>query len=97
MLQKPGIAFGHQFYNTLSMVKYVREIEKLPDLVHEQLEKFTYNEEELLHYIAAILSDTALLRFYHLWEQETDEEEKKNGLRPLADLIARKLELTSHA
>ena len=95
LLGKPAIAFGHQFYNALSMVKYVREMETLPYLVKEQLENFSYNEEELLHYLAAILADSAVLRFFYLWEQETDEENKKAGLRPLAELMAKKLGLAA--
>ncbi|KKU07748.1 MAG: hypothetical protein UX10_C0006G0019 [Candidatus Magasanikbacteria bacterium GW2011_GWA2_45_39] len=96
LLGKPAISFGHQFYNVLSMVKYVHEIEQLPYLVKQQLENFQYNEEELLHYIAAILADSAVLKFYYLWEKETDEVKKKNGLLPLVEIIAKKLDLKVH-
>ncbi|MBI5728781.1 MAG: hypothetical protein HY983_00855 [Candidatus Magasanikbacteria bacterium] len=94
LLGKPAIVFGHQFYNALSMVKYVAEMEKLPYLVKEQLTNFKYNEEEILHYMAAMLADSAELRYTYLWERETDEEKKKAGLKPMADLMARKLNLT---
>lgn len=93
MLKKPVIVFGHQFYNLLSMVKYCGEMEKLPYLVKEQLENFQYNEEEILNFVAAIFEDSASLPFFWLWAQETDEAKKKAGLEPLADLIAKKLNL----
>lgn len=93
LLGKPAISFGHQFYNALSMVKYVPEMEKLPYLVKEQLNNFKYNEEEILHYMAAMIADSAELRFTYLWERETNEQKKKAGLKPLADLMARKLNL----
>lgn len=91
LLQKPVISFGHQFYNHLSMVKRCAEIEQLPFLVKTQLENFTYNEKELINFITAVIQDSIPLDLNHLWYEEYDMEKKKEGLRPLADLIARKL------
>lgn len=93
MFKKPAIVFGDQFYNGLSMVKKSTAPERLPYLVKEQLEHFRYNEEELLQFIAAILEDSASLDLFRLWEKETDEQKKKNELRPLAELLAKKLGL----
>lgn len=93
MLKKPVIIFGHIYYDKLSMVKYCGEAERLPYLVKEQLENFQYNEEEVLNFITAMLEDSALLPFGYLWEQETDENKKRSGMEPLADLIAKKLDL----
>ena len=76
------------------MVKKCTEIERLPYLVKEQMEQFHYDEEEILHFIAAILEDSASLNFIELWEQEYDNAKKKEGLVPLADLIAKKIGLT---
>ncbi len=94
MLKKPAIVFGNRFYNILSMVKKCEEIEQLPYLVKEQLEQFRFNEEELTHFVAAILEDSASLPFIQLWEDEYDSAKKKEGLEPLADLIAKKIGLT---
>jgi len=90
LLKKPVIVFGNQFYNNLSMVKKCRDLETLPYLVKEQLEGFHYDEKELISFTAAILEDSASLPFIHIWEHETDEVKKKQGLEPLADLIAKK-------
>ena len=56
----------------------------------EQIEVWRYDEEELLQFIAAILEDSASLKFIELWEQEYNSAKKKAGLEPLADLIAKK-------
>ncbi len=93
LLKKPAIVFGNQFYNGLSMIKVCKDREQLPFLVKRQLEQFQYNEEELLQFTAAILEDTTTLPFIYLWEQETNADRKKQGLEPLADLLASKLNL----
>lgn len=93
MLKKPVITFGNQTYNVLPMVKKCRDMEKLAFSIQEQLENYKYNEEELLYYIAAIIENAATLPLIQLWEKEIDELKKKNGLGPLADLIAQKVGL----
>lgn len=90
-LKIPGIAFGHQFYNVLSMVKKVTDTEQLPYLVKEQLEHFLYDEEELLQYLAALLEDSVTVELYHLWEQEWDDRKKREGLTPFAELLEKKI------
>lgn len=94
LLKKPAIVFGNRFYNILSMIKKCEAIEELPHLVKQQLEEWRYDEEELLQFTAAILEDSASLKFIELWEQEYDSAKKKEGLEPLADLIAKKIGLT---
>lgn len=94
MLGKPVIIFGRVFYDKLAQIKYCGEMERLPYLVKDQLENFQYNEEEILNFITAMLEDSASLPYSHLWEHETDDVKKKAGLEPLADLIAKKLNLT---
>lgn len=93
LLHKPAIVFGNQFYNGISMVKKCGEPERLPCLVKEQLERFRYDEDELVRFTAGILHESAVLPFIHLWEDEFDWETKKQGIKPLADLIAKKLGL----
>ena len=92
-LKKPVIVLGDIWYDTLSFVKSCRAMEDLPRLIKEQLEQFTYNEEELLQFIAALLEESAHLDFPQLWEEERDKEKQKEGLMPLTNLIARKLHL----
>ncbi len=94
LLGKPVIVFGDQFYNTLSMVKKCSDMSHLPYVVQEQLEKFHFNEEELLHFIAAIYTEAATLPFFHIWEQEFDAAKRKAALEPLADVLAKKLRAT---
>lgn len=94
MLKKPVISFGNQFYNALSMVKKCVEIEKLPYLVKEQLENFVYKEEELISFISAIFQDSATVDLDHVWHSERDPEKREKKLRPLVDLLAKKLGLS---
>ena len=65
----------------------------LPYLIKDQLENFRHNEEEVQQFIAAILEESAYLDFRYLWEEEMDKERQKEGLRPLVDLLAKKLNL----
>lgn len=95
LFKKPVISFGNQFYNALSMVKKCTEIEKLPYLVKEQLENFTYKEEELVSFISAIFQDSITLDIESLWHDENNTEKIKKELVPLVDLIAKKLNLSS--
>lgn len=93
-LKKPVIVLGNIWYDALSFIKKCSVAEDLPYLIKEQLERPVYNEEELLQFIAALLPESAHLDFPQLWEEEMDKEKQREGLRPLAVLIAKKLGLT---
>lgn len=93
LLKKPVISFGHQFYNSLSMVKYCHDIETLPLLVQEQLYKTSDDDEELIAFIASVLDDSIEIDLQTLWNSENDRLKQHEGLRPLADLLAKKLDL----
>ena len=93
LFKKPVITFGDVFYNQLSFVKNCRTPEQLPHLVKAQIENFQYNEDELLRLISALFEESAEVPLQHLWEQETDARKRKAGLIPLADLLAKKLNL----
>lgn len=100
LLRKPAITFGDVFYNALSMVKRCRSFEELPYLVKEQLENFHYDEtkeKELIDFIATLLEDSVDFDLISLWEHEDQGENIKRdeGLRHLAENIAKKLGLTS--
>lgn len=93
LLRKPVITFGNIFYNQLSFVKKCGAMEQLPELVKTQLENFAYDEEELVSLVAAILQESAPVDLLYLWEHEYSDSERKKRLEPLADLLAKKLNL----
>lgn len=93
LLKKPVITFGDVFYNQLSFVKNCRTPEQLPYLIKAQIENFQYSEDELVRLISALFEESANVNFQYLWEQETDTQKRKDGLNPLADLLAKKLNL----
>ncbi len=96
ILKKPVITFGDCFYNVLSPITRCRKIEQLPYLIKEKLTAGAPdNDTELINFIAAIFEDSIPLDLQHMWEEETDESNKKRGLEPLADLIAKKLNLSA--
>ncbi|MEK7655918.1 MAG: hypothetical protein AAB386_04555 [Patescibacteria group bacterium] len=93
LLGKPIISFGHWFYNILPHVTHCTNIEALPSLVNELLSNPLGTDVELITYIAALLEETIEINIPHLWEDEPDLEKKKEGVRPLADILAKKLGL----
>lgn len=95
-LKKPVITFGDIFYNKLSMVKRCRTIDRLPYLVQEQLYNFHYNEEEMINYLSAMIEDSIEVPIITMWEKDFNNTEKiRAQSRPIADLIAKKLNLLS--
>lgn len=91
MLKKPVITFGHVFYNSLKMTRYCERIEQLPFLIKEKLEDYRHDEEELLAYLTALFEDSAKLNIHYLWMDESDFEKKKEGVKPLAVVLEKKL------
>jgi len=77
LLDKPVITFGNVFYNNLSCVKRVREIENLPNIINEQLYNFKPDEEEIVDIVAAILKDSVDLNYSSL-RTENDLEKIEN-------------------
>ncbi len=94
LIGKPAISFGNWFYNALSCVQRCRSYDDLAELVKRQLEQFRYDEEEVIDYLTAIFEESAELNFHHLWQDETDAAKRREGVKPLADLLAKKLGLT---
>ncbi len=90
-MKKPVITLGDLWFNCLSFIKNCRAMEDLPHLIKEQLENFKYNEEEVLQFVSAILEDSASLDYPYLWEYENNPKKQKEGLKPLVDLLAKKL------
>lgn len=77
------------------MVKRCRTIEDLPSIVKEQLKNFHYDEKSLIDLIAAIYKESVDVDLIQLWNIEGDDkmEKKEQELVPLADLIAKKINL----
>lgn len=93
LMGKPVITFGDQFYNAISMVKKCEQPDRLPYLVKDRLEKFNFDERELLAYIQGILEDAAPVDLPYVWEREADWDKKRAALEPLADLLAKKIKM----
>lgn len=67
LLGKPVISFGEVFFNALSFVKRVRNIETLPQVVIDQLHRFAYDEKEMRDFVAATIKDSFAFNFAGLW------------------------------
>jgi len=93
LLNKPVITFGHQFYNTLSSVKHCLDIENLPNLVNEAINTPRPNDDELINYLTAIFEDSETFELHRLWTEETDVNKKIEGVRPIAELLAKYLKI----
>jgi len=96
-LKKPVIIFSDAFYSQLPMVKRCAVIERLPYLVKEQLENFKHDETALINFLTAIYHESVDVDLIQIWNVEgaSQVEAKKEQLWPLADLIAKKLNLHS--
>lgn len=97
ILGKPVITFGDTFYNKLSFVGKCPKIEDLSFVVKNLLENPRHDEDELIRYTAAIMEESADVNLQYLWERENDMEKKKEGVKTLADLLAKKLNLQKNA
>jgi hypothetical protein len=94
MLRIPVITFGHIFFNPLPMVTHCTDIETLPSLIVQKLQNPSHDEEALVAFLAALLKDSATVDLPYLWIHESDLEKKKAGIKPLADLLAKKLNIS---
>lgn len=92
-LKKPVIAFGNIFYRHLPFVKQCDSYARLPWLVKEQLENFHYDEDTMVAFLSTIMTDSVVVPLDYLWEKETDMRKRREGLTPLADLMAKKMGL----
>lgn len=93
LLKKPVITFGLAFYNQLSFIKKCRAFEDLPQMVKEQIEHFNYNEPELINYLTKIFETSATVDLTGIWDEVYSTNKQRNSLIPLANLIAKKLNL----
>ncbi|MDO8482056.1 MAG: hypothetical protein Q7S75_03160 [bacterium] len=92
LLGKPVITFGNVYYNALGAVKKCNDIEELPALVKERLERFVPNDTELISFIAALLENSENLRLHELWEKGTgsaDPETERASISGFCELFMR--------
>lgn len=93
LMKKPLITLGSQFFNDFSFVKHCEGYEQLPALVREQTTSFRYDENELLHYLAKIFEESAIVDMGKLWQHQASHDELYQGVADLADKLARSLRL----
>lgn len=92
LLGKPVLTFGNIFYNNLSHVKRVLEIEALPKIINELLNNFKCDENETLDFLAAVLKESLDLDFTTLRsEQDLEKLKKDEGVEKLGDLLMSKI------
>lgn len=82
LLGIPVITFGEVFYNALSGVTRVRDIEKLPEIIRQKLDSFSCNEEEVTNFLAAALKESVPFDFSRLWYENDPQKLLSNkGVR----------------
>ncbi|MBI3631648.1 MAG: hypothetical protein HY219_02175, partial [Candidatus Staskawiczbacteria bacterium] len=92
LLGKPVITFGGVFYNILSGVTRIHEIEKLPDIVNNLLKNFKPDQKETVRLVGTILKDSIAMDFSYLRSEMNIEKLKNsNNIKQFCDLIMRKL------
>lgn len=69
LLGKPVITFGEVFYNSLSGVRRIHDIEQLPFTINDLLDNYTHNETEVTNFLAAAFKDSFPFDFHQLWYQ----------------------------
>lgn len=95
-LRKPVIVFGKIFYSYLSAVKRCSNVEDLPYLFKDLLEKPVPDcDKEIVQFIAALFRESVDVDFWQLWDFEGGGKlaERKGQLVPLVDLLSQKMGL----
>ena len=97
MLKKPAIVFSDILYTMLPGVRRCRSVEDLPALVREALLPAHYDERAAEEFIAAIYKEAVPVDLTHLWSVRRGvmSKEERETLRPLVDLMAKKLQLAA--
>ncbi len=93
LMNKPVITFGEPFYNALPSVGHCTDYTQLPQLIQKKLEHPGHDENQLTQLVASILEEAVDVNMHQLWEREPDLEKKREGIRPLADALAKKMGL----
>ena len=84
----PVISFGRQNFNALTNVTHCTDIEKLSHVIRERLNEKRYDEKNVLVYLAALHRHSFEIDLKQLWEEETDQGKRRQGIAPLANALA---------
>jgi hypothetical protein len=91
IFKKPVITFGDVFYNTLSSVKKVKEIEKLGELTRWALEDHKHNEVELENFVLALMEDSREIKLHEIWEKGVDSKIESEKIKEFCELLMEKV------
>lgn len=83
----PVVSFGHQNFNALANVTACRNFEELPLVIRRRLDVKDYDEADVVAYLAALYRVSFEMDLRQLWEEETNQEKRRNGMKPLADAL----------
>lgn len=94
LMKKPLITLGNNFFDDLSFVKHCAHIDELPQLVKEQVENFKHDEAELVYFIARLIDESVRVKLQDAWFFESDPQKKITAVAPIADLLAKKMNIS---
>lgn len=89
-LKKPVITLGNVYYNIFPSVKKCTEIEKLYELVKEQMENFEFDDESFTKLVASVLQDTVDMNLNSLWFEDFETIKNDPGIKDFSRLILEK-------
>lgn len=91
----PVITFTGVYYDVLSNVVRCKSFEELPFQVQTQLAASQITEQEILHFISALIEESVNADYGNLWNRgiqgERESLKKDEGVRRLASLIAQRI------
>ncbi|OGH59410.1 MAG: hypothetical protein A2725_01110 [Candidatus Magasanikbacteria bacterium RIFCSPHIGHO2_01_FULL_33_34] len=90
-LKKPVITFGNVYYNIFPTVKKCNEIEKLYEMINEQIANTNFDDELFSKLVASVLQDSVDMRLNSLWYEDFEKIKSDKGIKAFAELIANKV------
>jgi hypothetical protein len=91
ILKKPIITFGDVFYNALSNVKKIKEIDKIGELTKWALEDHKHDEIELENFVLALMEDSREIKLHEIWEKGVDPKIEHEKIAEFCDLLMKKV------
>lgn len=92
LLKKPVITFGTCFFNIFSCVKKSEHPEQLPSLMKQLIAGFTYDEQEVISYLAAVFEESVSSDLYNMWSSTPYQQLIEGGMaKGLAEYLYRKM------
>lgn len=97
LFKKPVVTFGSVFYNILSGATRCTNLYELPTIIKEKLERHSYNEQEIVNFISALLKESTPVDIIKLWsDNESDFATIVKKIMPYTDYLMEKYtEITS--